>query len=62
MNDKHSALPIKAGDPFPLDEADVGDCPGVYSTDVFRALCVLDSGHRGPHVATDGLKVVEVWV
>lgn len=53
---------IRVGDSFPLDEVHVGDCPGIHmSGNGFMAMCVLDEGHGGPHVATDGETVVEVW-
>lgn len=28
---------------------------------IFLALCVLDEGHAGQHVATAGLSVVDTW-
>ena len=48
---------IKVGDSFPLDPKNIGDCEAVH---VF-ACCVLDTGHGGRHVASDGERVVEVW-
>lgn len=52
---------IKVGDNFPLDPAHVGDCDGEHKSGPFVAYCVLDSGHEGNHVATNGQTVVEVW-
>lgn len=53
---------IRVGDRFPLDEIDFGDCSGIHvSANKFAVLCALDEGHGGPHVATDGETVVEVW-
>lgn len=55
--------PITRGEPFAVDEANVGDCNGekVDGSGIFRAYCALDEGHLGPHVASDGSTVVEVW-
>lgn len=53
---------IKVGEPFALNRGDVGDCPGIYrALGGLIAMCVLDEGHSGVHVATDGRVVVEVW-
>lgn len=52
---------IKVGDRFPLDSKHVGDCDGEHKKGIFTAFCVLDSGHAGNHVATNGETVVEVW-
>lgn len=53
---------ISVGDPFPLDVEHVGDCSGEHrAPGGMLAFCVLDEGHAGPHVATDGETVVEVW-
>ena len=62
-DDSHvEGKPIAVGDSFPLDERDVGDCPATVSkVPGAVAFCVLDEGHRGQHVATDGETVVEVW-
>lgn len=58
-----SLPPIAVGDPFPLDEANVGDCSAtkVDGCRIFLAACVLDENHAGRHVASDGEKVVEAW-
>lgn len=53
---------IQVGEPFALPVDHVGDCDGEYQNVLgFFAVCVLDEGHAGPHVASDGTKVVEVW-
>ena len=58
-----TALPIAVGEPFTLDEENVGDCSGERTdgSGIFVAFCVLDEGHAGQHVATDGVTVVETW-
>ncbi|MEV7132095.1 hypothetical protein AB0N24_04320 [Arthrobacter sp. NPDC093128] len=55
--------PITVGEPFPLDETNVGDCSGekVDGSGIFTAYCALDEGHGGRHVASDGETVVEAW-
>lgn len=57
------SAPIEVGDPFPLDEGNVGGCSAlrVDGSGVFLAACVLDKDHDGKHVASDGQTVVEVW-
>lgn len=55
---------VKVGDPFPLDEANVGDCSAVKfdAAGLFAAACVLDEGHSpAPHIASNGQVIVEVW-
>jgi len=52
---------IKVGEPFPLDIGHIGDCDGEFHNGPFVATCVLDTGHGGKHVASDGQKVIEVW-
>jgi len=53
---------IAVGDPFVLDEDNVGNCPGEFVGPFgLVAMCVLDEGHGGVHVATDGQVVVQVW-
>ena len=54
---------IAGGEPFPLDVRNVGDCGGekVDGSGIFTAYCALDEGHAGPHVASEGHTVVEVW-
>jgi hypothetical protein len=60
--DTGSTPPISVGDRFTLAAGDVGDCPGEFvGAGGMLAFCVLDHGHAGPHVATDGSVVVEVW-
>jgi hypothetical protein len=62
VSNEHAVNPIKVGDSFPLDQAHVGDCSGTHTADNgFQAFCVLDEGHGGSHVATNGATVVEVW-
>lgn len=58
-----SGAPAQVGKPFPLDPADVGDCPGekLDGSGIFTAYCVLDEDHQGRHVATNGQVVVEIW-
>lgn len=55
--------PIAVGDPFPLDEGNVGDCSAMHvdGAGIFLAACVLDEDHHGRHVASNGQIVVEVW-
>jgi hypothetical protein len=54
--------PIAVGDPFPLSHSDIGDCQGVCrGKGGMIAMCVLDEGHGGPHIASNGRMVVEVW-
>lgn len=55
--------PIAVGEPFPLDESNVGDCSGekLDGSGIFTAYCALDEGHQGRHIASDGERVVEVW-
>lgn len=56
--------PLRAGEPFPLDDAEVGDCPALLPGLLglpFPGSCVLDTGHGGPHVAGDGEIVLAVW-
>ena len=54
--------PIVVGDPFVLDANNVGDCPAEFEgVGGLLAFCVLDEGHAGQHVATDGTTVIETW-
>ncbi|OLT26598.1 hypothetical protein BJF83_20765 [Nocardiopsis sp. CNR-923] len=53
-------------DPWPMDvETEAGDCParsfGHPPLPHLGAVCVLDTGHAGAHVASDGQKVVCAW-
>ena len=52
---------IRVGEPFPLDDDNVGDCDAVHDAWFGQAYCVFDAGHGGPRVASDGEAVVEVW-
>ena len=52
------------GERFPVADPDVGDCPAEHlNTDryLLRVPCVLDTGHAGPHIASDGHVIVEIW-
>lgn len=54
--------PITVGEPFALDDSDVGDCPSLHWNSLgVPAPCVLDRGHAVPHISSDGHVVVEVW-
>lgn len=55
--------PIAKGEPFAMDLHEEGDCPAmqVDSSGAFVSVCVLDEGHGGPHVASDGEIIVQVW-
>jgi hypothetical protein len=56
------STPPKIGDDFPLEDDFVGDCTAEKKMDFgLPAMCVLDPGHDGPHVATDGKRVIQVW-
>lgn len=48
-------------EPVPFDFSYIGDCESTTTKLGFIAACVLDEGHPGPHVAADGLNIVEVW-
>jgi hypothetical protein len=52
---------IRAGDPFPLGSSAVGCCPVETEYDGFVVACVLESGHCGQHVASDGEYALAVW-
>lgn len=52
---------INVGESFPLDAAHVGDCPSGFTAFGLEVSCVLDTGHGGQHVASDGQTVVAVW-
>ena len=45
---------IRAGDCFPVDLLSINDdCPAVSNRTGSLALCSLDAGHDGQHVAAD---------
>lgn len=52
--------PIAAGEAFLLDEDHVGDCSSTQAdgSGAFLAFCVLDEGHAGKHVASNGDEIV----
>jgi hypothetical protein len=52
---------IRAGDPFPLGSSAVGCCPAEIDYNGFLVACVLESGHGGQHVASDGEYALAVW-
>ena len=56
--------PWQVGDRLPLSPEFFGDCPAEHPAHCnlpVRVSCVLDAGHRGPHIAADGEVVIEVW-
>ena len=52
----------RPGDAWPIDPP-YGDCPSTYqrSDAEFRCICVLDTGHAGPHVAVYHRRIVMTW-
>jgi hypothetical protein len=52
---------IRAGDPFPLGSSAIGCCPAETDYNGFLVACVLESGHGGQHVASDGEYALAVW-
>ena len=58
-----SGDPIAVGEAFPLDEDHVGGCSSTQAegSGSFLALCVLDAGHAGKHVASNGDEIVATW-
>ena len=55
--------PIARGEAFAMDLHEEGDCPAmqVDGSGTFVSVCVLDEGHGGPHVSSDGEIIVQVW-
>lgn len=62
MAQHEARTPLQVDDPFPAELVSVGDCPAEYVAPFgMIAFCLLDDGHEGQHVATDGQRVVAVW-
>lgn len=52
---------VRAGDPFPLGSAAIGNCPFEIRHDGFLLSCVLDADHACRHIASNGETVLAVW-